>query len=755
LIKSIYHSVLYLVLFLIGQDLVAQCSFQILDDASQPLTGVHVKMDDASAKLIKVSDQEGKVFFKADESFNYPIALKLIYLGMEELSLRLNRGAEISVRMFPSAATLSMLVVTGEYAPTSPQHAVSRVDVISAEEISKIGAADIADILQHKADIRIQQDGLIGTGISIQGLSDRDVKVLINEVPVVGRVDGKLDLSQLDVTDIERIEIVKGPMAASYGSDAIAGVINIITKKAPAQSIQGSLRGYYSSEGQYDSQLRIGGSKGHYSYSLRAGRRFFDGWTSGDPTFKDPQPIADARRSRQWNPKEVYQGGLSQSWNQGGFQITHRLDLMTDQLKDRGTPIYTLSGPIALDQEFRTRRMDNSLDFKHLREDGSRFNGYIAYNDFLRIRDEFVTDLRDLNRIPNDGDGVDSTRYRAVTARYTESFELGEDWAYQIGLDGSYEMSSGDRIAGKPEMKAAAFFASTEWSPTAGLTVKPSFRWGWNSLFKLQPAPSIAIRYRRDLFSYRLSYGRGFRAPDFKELFLAFFDSNHNVFGNEELSPEQSNNYAASMNYSVSRSQQKIDLEFALFLNDLKDRIELVQVGGDQTGPAPFTYLNVDEVRTQGFRVDGKLQRSIFGYHLGYGYTGFTQSDQGKVIIPMDYFGQMNASISFTEPKSKLNAEVYLSSTGKRKILTITDEETQSSEQQAYSMLDLSLGRRFASNRLDLRLGVRNLLDVQTLNAAGIGTHQGNSSSTLLATGRNYFITATFNISKKKDERSN
>jgi outer membrane receptor for ferrienterochelin and colicins len=750
LIRYWFHSVLLIVLALWGQDFLAQSKLHVTDDSGEPLIGVFVQTGELKKTLIKVSDQEGNILFTESDGFSYPLSIELFYLGMETVNLSVEKGGEKTVLLLPSTSTLSQVVVTGEYSVSNPEKAVSRVDIITAEEIANIGAADIADILQHKADIRIQQDGLIGTGISIQGLNDRDVKVLINEVPMVGRVDGKLDLSQLDVTDIERIEIVKGPMAASYGSDAIAGVINIITKKPVGGSSAASLRGYYSSEGEYDTQVRAETSTSRYSLVARAGRRFFDGWSSGDPVFKDPKPIADERRSRQWNPKETLQGGLSQSWNKGNFQITHRFDLLTDKLKDRGVPIYTLNGPIALDQEFSTRRIDNSIDFKHGKSERIKFRGYVAYNDFLRIRDEFVTDLSNLLRVNPEQDGVDSTTYQSLSGRYTAAFEAKENWDMQLGVDGSMERSSGDRIAGDPDMKAGAFFASAEWNPYAWMTVKPSVRWGYNSLFTLQPAPSIALRIRKDAISYRLSYGRGFRAPDFKELFLAFFDSNHNVFGNTELTPEQSNNYAASASYSKSSARHRIKWEAALFLNDLKDRIELVQVGGSQTGPAPFTYLNVDEVRSQGLRLDGEYEWRNFRYHLGYGLTGFQQSDQGVEIIPLNYFGQWNASLSYSEPESKVNVEMYASRTGIRKILIVEEEQTRSFEQEAYTMLDFSMGRRFFENRIDLRIGARNILDVKSINAAGTGTHEGSSASSLLATGRNYFLSCTYTLSKKK-----
>jgi outer membrane receptor for ferrienterochelin and colicins len=70
-----------------------------------------------------------------------------------------------------------------------------------------------------------------GSSVSINGISGEGVKILVNGVPMVGRIDGKIDISQINLTNVERIEIVKGPQSVIYGTDALGGVINIITKE--------------------------------------------------------------------------------------------------------------------------------------------------------------------------------------------------------------------------------------------------------------------------------------------------------------------------------------------------------------------------------------------------------------------------------------------------------------------------------------------------------------------------------------------
>jgi outer membrane receptor for ferrienterochelin and colicins len=122
------------------------------------------------------------------------------------------------------------LFVTGQHAPTSAKNATYKITSIDKQEILKRGVTNLREALDNQLGIDLSQDNVYGSSVSINGISGEGIKVLVNGIPLVGRIDGKLDLSQINLNNVERIEIVKGPLSVIYGSDALGGVINIITK---------------------------------------------------------------------------------------------------------------------------------------------------------------------------------------------------------------------------------------------------------------------------------------------------------------------------------------------------------------------------------------------------------------------------------------------------------------------------------------------------------------------------------------------
>ena len=126
---------------------------------------------------------------------------------------------------------LETFVITAQYEETSKEKAVNKIKVINREKIDALAAVNLGDVLKNELNIRLSQDNVLGTFMSLQGISGQNVKILVDGIPVIGRLNGSIDVSQINLNDIERIEIVEGPLSVNYGTDALAGTINLITKK--------------------------------------------------------------------------------------------------------------------------------------------------------------------------------------------------------------------------------------------------------------------------------------------------------------------------------------------------------------------------------------------------------------------------------------------------------------------------------------------------------------------------------------------
>lgn len=123
------------------------------------------------------------------------------------------------------------IVVTGSRTETSRKDSVVSTQVIGRTDIENSGASTVADLLDAQPGVTLERS-FAGTSVRLQGLSPEHTLVLVDGQRVIGRKNGAIDMNRYPIEWIERIEIVKGPSSVLYGSDALGGVINIITRRA-------------------------------------------------------------------------------------------------------------------------------------------------------------------------------------------------------------------------------------------------------------------------------------------------------------------------------------------------------------------------------------------------------------------------------------------------------------------------------------------------------------------------------------------
>jgi len=250
------------------------------------------------------------------------------------------------------ALELQDVIVTAQYAPTDSRNAVHDVYTIHEEVIEQRGATNLEQLLQQEANIRIRQDMVLGSSLSLLGIDGQNVKIMVDGVPVVGQQDGNIDLSQLNLNNIERVEIVEGPMSVSYGTDALGGVINLITKK--------------SQLGRYDLNLTSQvEARGENRYAAAFGARLSDDVTlrlNGGYDVFGGFSENDSLRSVLWNPKE--------QWFADAY-LGYRLDdkrklfytgsFFDEEVQNLGNIRRPQFKPYAFDDFYLTRRINHSL----------------------------------------------------------------------------------------------------------------------------------------------------------------------------------------------------------------------------------------------------------------------------------------------------------------------------------------------------------------------------------------------------------
>ncbi|HZY80293.1 MAG TPA: TonB-dependent receptor plug domain-containing protein, partial [Cyclobacteriaceae bacterium] len=302
------------------------------------------------------------------------LAFSLFLLGASSATLAQNQAGD-------TLATLNLdeVVVTGQYEPQSVEKSVFKVRTIPMEQIQARGAVRLQDVLNTQLNIRFSQDLALGTStMTIQGLSGQNIKLLIDGIPQVGRqsTDNSFNINQVNVNSIERIEIIEGPMSVIYGADALAGVINIITKKSPDGKLDLTARVHEESVGKEYGFERgihnenVGAAFAIKGFNMRAdlSRNYFGGF-KGDST----------GREETWHPKTQYLGNAMVGYTNDKSRLYYRADYLNEDIFNPGNYGQGGAAPgFALDQNYISKRLMHQLQGAHQFSDRFSFNGALA-----------------------------------------------------------------------------------------------------------------------------------------------------------------------------------------------------------------------------------------------------------------------------------------------------------------------------------------------------------------------------------------
>lgn len=271
-------------------------SLTIVDESGNPVSDAQVLYQKNGDWIFTISDSEGTVSLDEIES---GAELRISLLGYEKSALVWEESIE-TVTLQKADYDLSEVVITGQYRPKKKNESVHSIRTIGADEIEDRAAVTLDDVLRNELNFRISRDNILGTGLAMQGISGENVKIMIDGVPVIGRLNGNIDLSQINLHQIERIEIVEGPLAVNYGSNALAGTINLITKSPKSEETNAEASFFTESIGHFNVNGTVSTGIKKQSITVSGGRNFFDGWSPGDDFFyhdPEPSPMDEERSS--------------------------------------------------------------------------------------------------------------------------------------------------------------------------------------------------------------------------------------------------------------------------------------------------------------------------------------------------------------------------------------------------------------------------------------------------------------------------
>lgn len=533
-----------------------------------PLVNILVK----GSLMGTVTDKDGRYSVDNVPPGNYAILTTMMGYRAVTKNVIVKSG-EVSVVDFKLGVApieLGGIVVTGTRTDAYLADVPVRVTVVPIEEIERGNNQTAADAVAWLTAVNIEGSGYSRAVVSLQGLPAKYTLIMVDGQRIMGGHGDDIDLSQIPIDMIEKIEILKGPCSALYGSDALGGVINVITKSVPLRLCGDGSVSY--------------GSNNTQIYRLNHGLKF------GDFGY-----IVTGSRSKTDGLKE-YDGYTANN-------VFARVDYGKDTRIIASTGYYW-EDRIFLDM--KEKKLNSRIEGSHRLDDISsiKIKGYwTQYNHSLLSHGEPSTAKELILR---------------AEAQYDR--QVFTNNLLTFGFDYSYNKRESDIIDGSENIKSLFVQDQIEWfdnfSLILGLRTDVHRDWG------IQYNPKLNIMYKQsDKLNIRASVGRGFKAPTLSQLHMFWyhrFGGGFWISGNPDLKPESSIGYNLDLEIVPTTP---IWCNLSIFWNDVKDMMVIEHVGtyGDK---ALFTYVNSEEVNTKGIEAETKV--SLLKYirvTAGYTYT--------------------------------------------------------------------------------------------------------------------------------------
>lgn len=463
-------------------------------------------------------------------------------------------------------AALSRVVVTANRSEISADQALASVTVIDRQDIERSRAPDLLDLLARQAGIDIARTGGPGQASTVfmRGGNSNHTLILIDGVRVNDATQGIYDFAHLPLAQIERIEIVRGPRAALWGSDAIGGVIHIFTRDPSAPYAEVHAGSY----GRAGADAGLGLAQGDSRFGLSAGIEDLRGFSATKPSVFGFDPDNDGYHNRNLSLR---------GQTRFGSQRLAFTGLLTDADVE-----FDQGETAALHRAFGATLSGRLSD---------RWNHSLA----LGHNDENLDTPVFGSHFGSDRSSIDWVNTLALDTANT--LNLGLNWSRESGFsDDAFSGPQFDR-----SRRNTAAFASwrTGWKTH---TLELSLRHDDNSQFASANTGNAAWGWQvNDGLRVRASWGQGFRAPNFNELFFPGF---FGLFaGNPDLQPERSNSLETGLDWQLSDAQR---IGVSVYRTRIGDLIAF-------DGPA-LSAVNVNRAAIDGVELDYRFARDAFEF---------------------------------------------------------------------------------------------------------------------------------------------
>lgn len=688
---------------------------------------------------------------------------------------------------------LDEVVVTGQIEPQSIKKSVFNVRLITAEDIQRQAGNNLADVLNQYLNIIVMPSNTTGrSSVSMFGLDSRYLKIMVDNVPLVSDegLGNNVDLTQINLDDVQQIEIIEGAMGVTHGANALSGVINIITKKATKYKWEvnatlqeetiGSEYAFFGDRGRHIQALRAAHTlNSNWFVSVGANRNDFKGYLDqrGGRDYTDYTPgDFEHNRGYSWLPKEQLFTNALVRYQKDNMRIFYKFDFFDEDIAyynpavgnvEMDSRIYRVSN----DRRYNTKKFYHNLNGVGKIFSKIEYNVSVSHQKQQRDAEQFRYFIQ-----TGQEDNATKGTYQDTEILYstgtfsnflnsaTADFQLGYEAVNSNGFVSSIDQLFDPNAGGagqKRRLENYDVFSAAEISLSERFSVRPGARYSFQSKFDNQWAASLGLRQLLNHgLEARASFGRSYRTPEYDELYTYFVDANHNVQGDPNLEPETGYSAEASLKKVAfyASGLQLSNMVTVGYIN-INNRIEQAIVN---ISPLATKFINIDDYRMWNIATTHHLNFNNWQVKAGASLMGISMqknsvADQvSGTYVQSDnkflYTFQANANVGYTVPAWNTVFSVYYKYNGKQRQFiesTTIGEGFLLQEVQPFSIMDASVKKSFWGNRIDATVGARNLFDVVSVRssvAANSGSHTAGTANMLLAYGRSYFVKLTYNL---------
>ena len=544
---------------------------------------------------------------------------------------------------------LNPVVVTGSGHHQRLKSTATPVHVLSSQEIREQGISTFDGALTRMMPQASMAPSSMGSFLRLNGLGNKYILILINGQKLSGDISNNVDLNRINMSRVKRIEVLDGAASSLYGSDAIAGVINIITDQPTSQLISITSDTRVSGHGQLTENITldifINGFGSYTSFSHDQADSYQNNDLeyvkgSDSETQQTIAPLFTGYRADIIGQKFTYAPNQHLALNAGvdySYKITDRPETRQD-----------ITGGTDYEMRYKGFRWNIGGIYKFTGKNSLQANFTV---DRFRYGKEYDVATK-TNAV---GDYVQSKKQRMMDGEMKAILGLVKNATTIFGVDWRKDYLTATSGDINEHVYSLAAYAQHEQKFLKNFTATIGLRLTHHQTFKNHLTPKATLMYAPGNFRFRATYSSGFRAPGLDELYYHYFSVNRGKaqisFGNPNLSPEKSNYFSLNAEYRT----QLLAISVTGFLNHINDMVvkenvkvtdaslvmlrkEFPEMTDDEASKLEqyALYQNSDEGDVKGLQVN--ISANLFsGFNLStnYVYT-YARSKSGDTWSPLE-----------------------------------------------------------------------------------------------------------------------